>query len=162
MTNCPKCKYACSVTKAAIICPNCDYVHIKKDDWRGIKTKCPRCKKTAKVYKNHGKGYTFECDSCEANGRYIDDSELHAKVIPTSTELGKKLEWLFHVPTRIFHHGETLFKDCEECGKSHCPHCDVKKICEMHQDEVVEFCDRQNIEVFITDDYIEIVPKPKD
>lgn len=159
MTKCPKCAYKCAETKVAIICPNCDYIHIKKDEWQGKTTKCPKCSKVAKVFKNQGIGYTFECFNCDISGRYIDDSEVHAKVVPKNTELGKKLEWLFNVPTKIFHHDDSILADCDECGKKHCAHCDTKKICEIHKDEVIEFCDKHNIEVFIANEYIEIVPK---
>ncbi len=156
---CPKCECECIITEAAVICPNCDYVHIKKFEWQGKTTKCPRCKKTARVYKNQSIGYTFECNYCGTKGRYIDESELHAKIISKSTELGKRLEWLFHVPTRIFHREDDILGECKECGNSHCPHCDAKKICETHKKEVVEFCGKHNIEVFITDEYIEIETK---
>ena len=160
MTNCPKCKYKCEESKVAVICPNCDYIHIKKFDWKGESIKCPNCKSNAKIYKNHGKGKTFVCDKCDTQGRYIDEQELHAKVIDKSTELGKKLSWLFDVPSKIFHHDDlNVFEERDECGKKHCPHCDVKKIIDVHNDEVIEFCDKHNIEIYVSNEYIEIMHK---
>jgi hypothetical protein len=155
---CPKCKFACIETKVASICPNCDYVHIKKYEWVGETTKCPKCHKLAKLYKNQGAGKTFICSNCETSGRFIDDKELQAKIINKNTEIGRKLAWLFDIPTTIFHHNKEILED-EDCKVSRCPHCDVKEICDTHLDQVTDFCEKQKIDVYVTNDSIEIVHK---
>ena len=155
---CPKCKFECIETKVAYICPNCDYLHIKKYEWVGDTTKCPKCGSNSKVYKNHGAGKTFVCDKCGVSGRFIDDKELKAKVVDRTTELGKKLAWLFDFPPKIFHHEDDMFADEDEhCKDKKCPHCDVRKIIESHEEEVADFCENHKIEVYVTDDFIEII-----
>jgi len=146
---CPKCECELEITKVAEICPNCSYTHIKKMEWKGETTPCPKCSKKARVFKSHGKGRTFICDSCEIEGRYIDEEEMNAQMVLKDSELGKKLEWLFHIPAKIFHHNNS----------KNCPHCHAKKICDAHNDEVVEFCESQNIDVYVSNEYIEIIHK---
>lgn len=161
-TVCPKCGFQCVVDQVSVICPNCDYVHIKEYKWQGPVIKCPTCGKKAVVYKSKIVGRTFVCDGCQTIGRYVDDEELHAKVYDKNTEAGKKVAWLFEVPGKYWHfdiEDDKLLKDCKSCKQKHCAHCDVKNIVDVHQNEVVDFCDKHKIEVYITQDYIEVVHK---
>ena len=158
---CPKCGFQCVEDKVSLICPNCDYVSIKEYKWQGPVIKCPTCGKKAVVYKSKSIGRTFVCDGCQTIGRYVDDEELHAKVYEKNTEVGRKLAWLFEVPGKYWHVGDDFLKDCKSCTQKHCAHCDVKNIVDVHQSEVVDFCDKYKIEVYITPDYIEVVHKEK-
>ncbi|MBS3158634.1 hypothetical protein J4206_05090 [Candidatus Woesearchaeota archaeon] len=159
-TKCPKCGFQCVEDQVSVICPNCDYVHIKEYKWQGPLIKCPSCGKKAAVYKSKAVGRTFVCDGCQTVGRYVDDEELHAKVYDKNSDAGKKVAWLFEVPGKFWHvEDDSLLKDCKSCKQKHCAHCDVQNIIEVHQKEAVDFCDKHKIEVYITQDYIEIVHK---
>jgi len=157
---CPKCGFGCVTDQVSVICPNCDYVHIKEYKWQGPTIKCPNCKKKAQVYKSTSVGKSFMCDSCQTVGRYVDDEELHAKGYEKDTEVGRKLAWLFETPGKHWHFDEdALFKDCTKCKGKHCAHCDIMSIVDIHQNEVVDFCEKHGLEVYITQDYIEVVRK---
>ncbi len=150
---CPKCGFDCVEDKASIVCPNCDYVTMKEHKWRGEHIECPKCQANAKIYRSHEKGgKTFMCDVCKTIGKLIDEEHFRTKVYEKKSDVGVKLTWLFQVPCRYWYKKDLV-------SNKICPKCDIKEICDAHSDEIHEFCERKNIEVYFTKDYIEIVHK---
>jgi len=149
---CPKCHFPLVEDKASLVCPNCDYVKIKTDEWKGIKIQCPKCDSHTKVYKSADTGKTFHCDKCKTIGRFVDEKELKAKVYTRDSPTGKRLSWLFEVPCKYWHRRETV-------RSKHCKVCDIRPVCDAHSDEIDKFLKKKKIDVFISGDYIEVVPK---
>lgn len=149
---CPECGHTCEETKVAIICPNCDYISMKKIEWQGDHITCPKCKNKAKVYKHSDTGKSFVCDNCRTVGRYIDENKLNNKKLTRSSEEGKKLSWLFEVPCKYWYK-----KDAVE--NTICKKCDIRKVCDSHSKEIDKFSKRKDVEIYLHKDFIEVMHK---
>ena len=151
-TKCPKCGFDCIEDKASIVCPNCDYVTMKEHKWHGEEIECPKCKKAAKIYKSHEKGKTFRCDMCKTVGRLIDEDHFKTKVYDKSSDIGRKLTWLFQVPCKYWYKKDLVRK--KVCSK-----CDIREVCDAHSEEIELFSKKKDIEIYFTPEYVEIVHK---
>ena len=148
---CPKCDYECIETQVAVICPNCDFIRMKKLDWKGESTKCPRCDKNARVFKHKKAGKSFICDHCNTVGRFLDES-FNTKIIKKESDTGRRLTWLFDVPCEHW-------RKKDKYEEKYCKHCEIKDVCDAHLEEIDRMTKKQGVEVYIHDDYIEIVHK---
>ncbi len=151
-TKCPKCDHECIENEVALICPNCDYLSMKKIEWKGDKTKCPKCNSMARVYKHQAPGKSFICDNCNTIGRYIDEKKFNTKIILKDTPTGKKLCWLFEVPCEIWKKRDTL-------QDTVCSKCDMRKVCEAHSEEIHKFCHKKGVEIYLHQHFIEVLHK---
>jgi len=153
--NCPNCGFECIIDQVSIICPNCDFVKMRDNAAMQNNTiKCPSCKHHAKVYHHRPDAKTFVCEHCNTIGRYIDIHALETKKYPRSTPAGKRLSWLFEVPCRNWHK-----KDDPETHKKFCMKCDIRTVCNEHSEEIYRFCNKKNVDVYISQDFIEVVHK---
>jgi hypothetical protein len=150
VTVCPKCGHECIESQVAVICPNCDYLTMKKIDWKGDKTECPKCKSEARVYKHQEPGKSFVCDNCKTIGRFFGKIKYSSKVIQKESSLGKRLTWLFEVPCEHWRKRES-FDD------STCQSCDMKNVCAAHSEEIQKLCRKKGVEVYMHKDYIEVI-----
>ncbi|MFH0875273.1 MAG: hypothetical protein V1859_05015 [archaeon] len=150
MVNCPKCSHVCMVNEIAIICPNCDYISMKKIAWNGGEIDCPKCKSKARVYKHAAPGKSFICDNCNTIGRFFDEEKLNCKIVKKDSEMGKRLSWLFEVPCPDW-------KKRELIEKTKCRKCDLNKVCKSHLDEIERFCNKKKVEIYLHNDFIEVV-----
>ncbi|MBN2423173.1 hypothetical protein JXB41_08175 [Candidatus Woesearchaeota archaeon] len=151
-TKCPKCGCECIENEVAVICPNCDFISMKKTEWKGEHVKCPKCKSKARVFKNKLLGKSFVCDKCNTIGRFFDENKLQSTVIRKDSEIGKKLSWLFEVPCKDW-------KRKEEIKDTICKKCDLKEVCDAHLNEIEKFCNKKDVEVYMHNDFIEVVHK---
>ncbi len=148
--DCPDCGHECIENDVAYICPNCDYLSMKKLDWNGQTAECPKCKSMTKVYKHSSPGKSFVCENCNTIGRFLDEKKLSSRVVRKDSELGKRLSWLFEVPCKDW-------RRREEIRDTICRKCDLDKVCESHLDEIDRFCRKEGVEIYMHQDFIEIV-----
>lgn len=150
MSDCPKCHHELIDNQVSEICPNCDYIHMKKIEWKGDTTTCPRCNSEAKVFKHKTPGKSFICDNCKTVGKFMDEKNLKTKVVKKDTETGKRLSWLFEVPCEHW-------KKREEVIDTLCAKCEMKEVCDAHLDEIDRLSKKKGVDIYIHNDHIEIV-----
>ncbi|MBD3204348.1 hypothetical protein GF327_08705 [Candidatus Woesearchaeota archaeon] len=150
MASCPKCGYDCIENEIALICPNCDYVSMKKINWKGKKIKCPKCESDARIYKHKNPGKSFVCDKCNTIGRFFDEKKIHSKTIRKDSKIGKKITWLFEIPCKDW-------KKRSEIEATKCKNCDLREVCEAHIKEIERFSEKNNVEIYVHKHFIEII-----